>query len=190
MGCDKAMLRFGPETLLELALRKAKQVTPGVHIVGPRSAYASYGEVVEDIHPNCGPLSGIHAALRTTATDLNLILSVDMPFLEPGFLRWLLEKARSGKDLAVVPEALGGIQPLCAVYRRPLLAVAEQALQSGDYKLGHLFALVPTGYVAEQEILNAGFSPELFRNLNTPEEFNAAIQQVQSSNLVTRKRTA
>ncbi len=34
---------------------------------------------------DCGPLGGIHAALRATETDLNLILSVDMPLMTRNF---------------------------------------------------------------------------------------------------------
>ncbi len=62
-------------------------------IVGSRERYAAFGEVVEDVYADCGPLAGIHAALRATQTDLNLILSVDMPLMTAKFLAWLLEQA-------------------------------------------------------------------------------------------------
>ena len=77
------------------------------------------------------------------------MLSVDMPLMSPDFLAWLLQQARASSELMVVPDALGGLQPLCAVYRRALRAVAEQALKSGDYKIGHLFSLAPTRYISE-----------------------------------------
>ena len=99
-------------------------------IVGPRERYAAFGEVVEDVYPDCGPLSGIHAALRATSTDLNLILSVDMPLMSAQVSGWLVEQARATDALVVVPDALGGLQPLCAVYRREVCAPAEQVLQS------------------------------------------------------------
>jgi molybdopterin-guanine dinucleotide biosynthesis protein A len=77
----------------------------------------------------------------------------------------------------VVPEALGGLQPLAAVYRCPLRAVAEQALKSGDYKIDHLFPLAPTRYISEAEIRAAGFLPMVFRNLNTSEEYQDLVQE-------------
>jgi len=105
------------------------------------------------------------------------MLAVDTPSIGPGFLAWLLQQARASGEFAVVPEALGGLQPLTAIYHRPLRVMAEQALKSGDYKIGHLFSLVPTRHISEAEIRAAGFSPMLFRNVNTVEEYEDLVQQ-------------
>jgi len=177
MGTDKALLPLGQQTMLERALHTASRVANSVFIVGPRERYARYGNVVEDVFPDCGPLGGIHAALCITQTELNLMLSVDTPLMGPDFLAWLLEQARASSALIVVPEALGGLQPLAAVYRRPLRAVAEQALKRGDYKIDHLFPLAPTRYISEAEIRAAAFSPLVFRNVNTSEEYEDLVQK-------------
>ncbi|MGA3314914.1 MAG: molybdenum cofactor guanylyltransferase [Candidatus Korobacteraceae bacterium] len=177
MGSDKALLTVGNQTLLERALHTAAAVANTVFIAGPRDRYAQYGDVVEDVFPDCGPLGGIHAALCITQTELNLMLAVDTPSIGPDFLAWLLQQARASGELAVVPEALGGLQPLTAIYHRPLRVMAEQALKSGDYKIGHLFSLVPTRHISEAEIRAAGFSPMLFRNVNTVEEYEDLVQQ-------------
>jgi molybdenum cofactor guanylyltransferase len=179
MGTDKALLSVGQQTLLERALHTAAAVARTVLIVGPHDRYAPYGDVVEDIFPDCGPLGGIHAALCMTQTDLNLMLSVDTPLMTSDFLIWLLEQARASRELIVVPEALGGLQPLAAVYHRPLRAVAEHALKSGDYKIDHLFPLVPTRYISDAEIRAAGFSPTVFRNVNTFGEYEDLVQQAE-----------
>lgn len=176
MGTDKALLSLGGLTLLERALQTAARVAGTVFIAGSRDRYGRFGSVVEDIYPDCGPLGGIHSALCSTQTDLNIMLSVDTPLIAPEFLTWLLQKARTGKELIVVPEALGGTQPLAAIYRRPLRAVVEQALRNGDYKVGHLFPLAPTRYISEAEISAAGFSPMIFRNVNTSGEYEDLIK--------------
>jgi molybdenum cofactor guanylyltransferase len=177
MGSDKALLNLGRQTLLGRALHTAAAVASTVCIVGPRDRYAQYGDVVEDIFPDCGPLGGIHGALCMTKTKLNLMLSVDTPSVGPDFLAWLLDQARASTELIVVPEALGGLQPLAAVYDRSLRVVAEQSLKNGDYKIDHLFSLAPTRYISEAEIGAAGFSPTLFRNVNTLQEYEDLIQQ-------------
>jgi molybdenum cofactor guanylyltransferase len=177
MGSDKALLVVGSQTLLERAVHTAAAVANTVFIAGPRDRYAQYGDVVEDVFPDCGPLGGIHAALCITKTELNLMLAVDTPSVGPDFLAWLLQRARAGSELVVVPEALGGLQPLAAVYHRSVLDVAEQALRRGDYKIGHLFSLAPTRYISETEIRAAGFSPMLFRNVNTLEEYEDLVQK-------------
>jgi len=173
MGSDKALLSIGGQTLLERALQTAAAVAERIAIVGPRERYARFGEVIEDAYADCGPLAGIHAALGATTTDLNLMLSVDMPLMTASFLGWLLQMAKAAEELIVVPDAMGGPQPLCAVYRRQVCGIAEQALQKGDYKIGMLFALMPTRYLSEQEIVANGFSTTIFSNVNTRDEFEA-----------------
>jgi molybdenum cofactor guanylyltransferase len=177
MGADKALLPFRGETLLARALATAGAVAGKVVIVGPRERYATCGDVVEDLYTGCGPLAGIHAALCATQTDLNLVLSVDMPLMSAEFLQWLVNQARDKSDLIVVPDALGGQQPLCAIYHRAVRAVAEQALKESDYKIGHLFSRVPTRCISEGEIHAAGFLPEIFRNLNTAAEYEALVRE-------------
>ena len=53
-----------------------------------------------------------------TRTELNLIIAVDMPFLQPDFLSYLVAQARQTAAVVVVPGAGGRLQPLCAIYRR------------------------------------------------------------------------
>ena len=171
MGSDKALLSFGDQTLLQRSLKTASALAPTVCIVGSTDRYQPFGDVIEDIYPGCGPLGGIHAALAATRTELNLILSVDMPLMSAEFLGWLVQEAMTTQHVIIVPQAAGGYQPLCATYRRGAAAAAEQALKAGDYKVDHLFSRVPTRIITEQEIVAAGFSPEIFRNINTPEEY-------------------
>src|SRR5215831_2073597 len=178
MGSDKALLPMGGMNLLQIALAKAREVSPWTIIVGGRHRYASYGDVIEDIFPGCGPLSGIHAALSTTRSELNLILSVDMPLMSADFLRWLLHAAAAGDELAIVPAAQGRSQPLCSVFRRSAIAQVEHALHRGEYKVDRLFASLPTRVVAEPDWRAAGFLPEIFRNVNTPEDYEVVLNQL------------
>ena len=170
MGSDKAFLRLGDETLLSLALKAASAVTGDVRIVGDGQKFAAFGRVVEDVYRGQGPLGGIHAALSSSETELNLVLAVDLPFLEQEFLEYLLSRARESGAVVTVPRAGGGLHPLCAAYRRGFAEVAEQSLRGGKNKIDSLFSTVGTRVIEEEELVRAGFSAEMFRNLNTPEE--------------------
>jgi molybdopterin-guanine dinucleotide biosynthesis protein A len=178
MGTDKAFVLLGgrnSDTLLARALEVARAVTSEVRIVGDPAKFAAFAPVVEDIFRDCGPLGGIHAALRSSATDLNLILAVDVPFVSPALLQFLIERARGSTSATVtLAQAGGGWQPLCAVYRRAFADVAEKALQAGSYKIDTLFAAPSTKLITAEDLSNAGFSPEMFRNLNTPKELAEA----------------
>jgi molybdopterin-guanine dinucleotide biosynthesis protein A len=174
MGSDKAFLRFGDETFLSRALKVAGVVAEEVRIVGDSKKFAAFGQVVEDVYRERGPLGGIHAALSSSATDLNLVLAVDLPFVDSKFLEYLLLRARDSGAIVTVPRAGGGLHPLCGVYQRGLVGVAEQSLRDGKNKIDSLFGRVVTCVIEEDELMRAGFSVAMFRNLNTPEELEQA----------------
>ena len=184
MGSDKALLPIGEVNLLQLTLARAREAAPKTVIVGSRERYAQYGDVIADLIPGCGPLSGIHAALSTTQSELNLLLSVDMPLMSPDFLHWLLQMAAACDELAVVPEAEGRTQPLCSVFRRQALGEVECALRTGEYKVDRLFTVLPTRLISEIDWRAAGFPPDIFRNVNTPEEYAAVVDMLEESHKI------
>jgi molybdenum cofactor guanylyltransferase len=177
MGVDKAFVQLEGCTLLAHALALAKSVSSDVRIVGSPQKFAAFGEVVEDEFPQHGPLAGIHAALRASSSELNLMLAVDMPFVEVPFLEYLFqEAARHESGMVTIPRATGAWQTLCAVYRKPFADLAEQALRQGKNKIDPLFRDIEMRIVEEHELTRQNFSPEMFRNLNTLEELKQACK--------------
>jgi molybdopterin-guanine dinucleotide biosynthesis protein A len=175
MGADKAFVDFEGRTLLARALGVARELCDDVRIVGSSAKFSEYGPVVEDVFRECGPLGGIHAALRASSNEINLMLAVDMPFVSRSLLRYLVAQARSAAGVhAVVPRCGGKLQPLCAVYRGEFCGPAEAALRAGRNKIGLLLEGVTTRMIEEDELQSGGFACELFRNLNTPGELERA----------------
>ena len=195
MGRDKALLSISGRALLTIALDQLRALhlspegTP--RIAGSRPDLAVHAPIVEDIHPGCGPLSGIEAALAVSCVPLNLFVPVDLPFLPPEFLGWMLLRAAATGALVTYPRVNGVAQPLCAVYHRDLLAPITRALAGGEYKVVLVLAAAaweiagPAGYsqaidTFDLESLAAAY-PELpafspaplyrwFQNCNTPED--------------------
>jgi molybdopterin-guanine dinucleotide biosynthesis protein A len=177
MGADKAFVQLEGRTLLAHALALSKSVTSDVRIVGSPEKFAGFGEVVEDEFPQHGPLAGIHAALRASSSELNLMLAVDMPFVEVPFLEYLFQEAARHEGVMVtIPRAAGAWQTLCAVYRKPFADLAEQALRQGKNKIDPLFREITIRILDGPELTSRQFSPNMFRNLNTPEELEKATQ--------------
>ena len=186
MGADKAFLAFDGQTLLERALAVLAAVCDKVIIVGEPAKFAEYATfksaksapakpetsnqepVVADIFPGCGPLAGIHAALTHSTAKLNLMLAVDMPFVSKELLAFLLAAAGEGGAVITVPRTSKGLQPLCAVYRREFLTVAEHALRAGRYKIDAAFSGVSIHEIDVAELAAAGFTERCFFNVNTP----------------------
>jgi molybdopterin-guanine dinucleotide biosynthesis protein A len=174
MGTDKAFVEYEGRTLLARALDLARSIATDVRIVGSKEKFAVFAPVVEDVFRDCGPLGGIHAALQASQTELNLMLAIDMPFVSRTFLQHLISQARDTPEAAaIVPRGDGVWQPLCAVYRRGFAGVAENALRAGQNRIDRLFDKVRTRVIEQEELQLSGFSPAIFRNLNTPEELEA-----------------
>jgi molybdopterin-guanine dinucleotide biosynthesis protein A len=174
MGEDKAFLRLGDETLLSRALNLARSLTPNVRIVGETAKFSKLGPVVEDLYPERGPLGGIHAALLSTPTALNLIMAIDTPFIETRFLEFLISEARCSGAMVTVPRSEAHIHSLCAVYRKEFSAMAEQSLILGQNRIDVLFSSVKTRVIEDVDLQRLGFSVEMFHNLNTREEWREA----------------
>jgi len=184
MGSDKALLSWAGETLIQRTLAIARQACGQVCICGSRELYGKFGEVVEDAEPGRGPLSGIQAALHATETELNLILSVDLPLMTTEFLVWLLQQARSGEQRITAPEAQGRLQPLCAVYNRDVLELVDDALAKDDLKVTRLFARTPTRVITESELRAAGFDPAIFSNVNTSEDYKTLLETISARSVI------
>lgn len=178
MGRDKAFVEFQGQTLLARALEVTRSVTDNVWIVGEAAKFHEFAPVVEDVFRECGPLGGIHAALRASLSELNLMLAVDVPFVSPELLRFLTARARESRARVTLPRLGEGWQPLCAVYRREFADVAEAALHAGRYRIDALFEAGTTRVIGEEDLAAAGFSAASFRNLNTPEELAEATEKV------------
>lgn len=174
MGENKAFINFRGQTLLERARTALSAACGSVTIVGDPEPFASCGQVISDIFPGCGPLAGIHAALKHSSAKVNLMLAVDMPFVSSDLLKFLLEAATESNAMVTVPRTSRGLQPLCAVYRRAFAPIAEQAIRVGRYKIDAAFAGVPIHVIDETQLAAAGFSEKDFFNVNTPDDYRAA----------------
>lgn len=174
MGADKAFLDWHGRPLIEHALTLACGVAESVRIVGSRKKFGTDKDVIEDAFPGCGPLAGIHAGLAASASELNLILAVDMPFVEPRFLEYLATEARAGSAIVTLPRVAGRWQPLCAIYRRAFLAPAETALRVGRNKIDALFPDLTLRILGESELQNLAFDPAMFDNLNSQQDLERA----------------
>jgi molybdopterin-guanine dinucleotide biosynthesis protein A len=186
MGQDKALLQLAGRSMLDRALDKLRTLplAASPRIAGAaRSELSSHAGVVADLHPGCGPLSGIEAALAVSTRPLNVFLPVDTPLLPAQFLRWMLLRAEITGALATVPRINGWPQPLCAVYHQSLLGHIGAALLAGDHKVMPAVAAAAGGRAGSIDVFDVelvastdpdfpAFSPlpphRWFHNCNAP----------------------
>ena len=171
MRRDKALLRWGDSTLLDHALARLREVCPDVRILcGPEPRYADRGVPAHvDAVADAGALGGVYTGLLRTEWPYGLFLGVDIPFATVPLLRRLLELA-AGHD-AVVPVSRGGPEPLCAVYAKACLEPIRRRMESDDFKMTCFWPDVRVREVGQEELAAFGDVDRLFRNVNSPEDY-------------------
>ena len=176
MGTDKALLELAGRPLIEHMLELAGSVCSQVCVVGEPGKFSRWAPVIHDQYAGQGPLAGIQAALTHSETNMNLILGVDLPFLEAAFLSYLISQSRTSGGVVTVPVADGFAQTLCAVYRREFAELAGRALRRGQNKVDAIFPQTSVRQLFDEELAKAGFGPGMFRNVNTPEDWQQALR--------------
>lgn len=168
MGQDKAFLQVDGRMMIDHAILQAHSAADEIFIVGPKEKFGAFGRIVKDIFEDCGPLGGLHAALSRSRTNLSVVLAVDTPFIAVEFLKLLVDEAKASRKTVTVARAGGGLQPLCAVYAKDFLPIAEASLEAKKYKIDPLFPKDNTHIVDLAQ--HPEFDPAMFQNINSPED--------------------
>lgn len=182
MGRDKALLELGGQPLVMRMVEKLRGVAGEVYLVGSPERYAHLRlPVLADAVAGRGPVGGIAAALRATESDWNVMVACDLPYLETRFLEFLLKLALDGADSdAVVPRIGERWEPLCAAYHRRALPAFEQVLAGEDYRIARAFESLRVRAVGEEELNRFAFSERMFKNMNSPEEYEVARKALEA----------
>jgi len=105
------------------------------------------------------------------------MLAVDMPLISAELLTFSLHGGRKQQRHRHRCPHEQSLQPLCAIYRRDFLPVAERALRAGKYKIDAAFAGVSVRVIDAGELAAAGFSERSFFNVNTPQDLKKALKE-------------
>jgi molybdopterin-guanine dinucleotide biosynthesis protein A len=177
MGGPKAALVLAGETLLERQIRLLRAEFRPLAVVGYAGEHAAPGmSVLEDEFRGRGPLAGIYTGLCHARSEFNLFVACDLPFLDRRLCDFLRRRALESEADVTVPESPGGrLQPLCAIYRRRLRGVVGAQLAAGRNKVDAFFPRVRTEKIPWAEIASRGFSPRIFDNMNTREDYQQAV---------------
>ena len=172
MGTSKAELMYEGKTFLQHMIHKA-------HALGIEkcyiSGYTSQQEDVQtvwDIYPDRGPLSGIHATMRTMTTPYCLVLPVDAPKLPVEILDGLLRRhEETGSNKVLIWEHGVRQEPLIAVYPTAMAGAIEELIR--DHAAPVFRAIDTWGF----ESFRMEMEQEQIININTPELYKKLLGQ-------------
>jgi len=170
MGQPKAEICIRGTPILEQLLSQLRWSGPTMLVTAPGRqrppGWMRFDCEVVDPVAGEGPLRGLFTALQNAGTELSVVLSVDMPLVERGQLRWLVSAMRHR------PRALGlmlrhvVLEPFPSIYRRTAIDVVQRRLQSDRKSLASL-AEEPGFETVEAP---TQWDASVWLNLNTPED--------------------
>ena len=172
-GADKGLLLLHGMPLAEHALRRLRGQAAHWLINANRNLdrYRGLGVALcSDAEPGDfhGPLAGIASALRVCHTPWLLCVPCDAPHLPSNLAERLLAGAQAAQAPGAIALSAGLRQPVFCLLRRELLGSLQQALASGERKVGRWAAAVGCVEVDFPD-------PAAFLNINAPAEL-AALQ--------------
>jgi len=175
MGRSKSALELDGAPMLVRTARLVEDVSGSVTVVGALNDSAAFGlTAIADDWPGAGPLGGIATALRVSSAPWNLIVACDLPYLTKPWLEFLTARALASQADAVVPTTTRGAEPLCAVYHHRCEPAIRAALERGVRKVTDALADVLVELIDPFEWKAFDSEGLLFKNMNTPEDYEEA----------------
>jgi molybdopterin-guanine dinucleotide biosynthesis protein A len=140
MGRDKAFV--APDDGGPVLAERCRRALAGagaaavLAVGGDAPALAALGFApVPDSAPGSGPLGGVVDGLEAAGTELTVVLSCDLPAIESGTVRTLVDALAAGDADAVLPVSDGRWDVLVGAYRRRARAVLAEAFAGGERSL-------------------------------------------------------
>ena len=166
MGFDKGMAELNGKKMAEWVVAALQSVCSHILIVSNTDNYNKLDyPVYEDIYKNTGPLGGIYTGLTYSATEYNLVVACDMPFITPNIFNLLLSFADTYS--IVVPSVNGRFEPLCAFYHKQTCHKMNNLLLQKTWKMQQVIRQFD---YKEIKLENTQTELSVFANINTPEE--------------------
>jgi len=162
MSTDKALLLFKGKPFLSHVIEALMPMADEILIVSDNKKHEKFNfKRVSDTMIDAGPLSGLHAGLKHSNTELNIVLSCDVPLIQTSVLEIILANNTDENDVIQIEEE-GKSHPLIALYKKRVTPHLLVALQKGERKLSK--ALIGLN-VKSISISKSHY--EALRNINT-----------------------
>ncbi len=175
MGVEKGLMLFDGKSLVQRALETLSVVADEVFISANNPYYNQFSKpVIPDIVQGIGPMGGIYSCLVQSATDYNIFLSCDTPFVLSDLLLYLMREIDG--HICVVPvHDDEKVEPLCGIYSKKCADAFSEFIRKGNYKMMDVLKAVDYHPVRVDESLSF-YNPHLFFNINTPTDCTRAMQ--------------
>jgi molybdopterin-guanine dinucleotide biosynthesis protein A len=183
MGTDKSLLMLSGKSLIERAISLCENYFGRILISTNDSASYEFTklECLSDIHPNFGPISGIHSGLVSSWTKKIFVYSADLIFSDERLLEAIIEYSSEKQIILPIVDEIP--QYTFGIYSESVLPEIEKMiLESADYKPTprQLLKKVEAEFIDFNKCIY--FEREKFINLNMPADYERAKQIFEKRN--------
>ncbi len=138
MGSEKGNIRIGNSFLYQYPLAVLEGLCDEILISTCNDGlFQERHRTVCDEVSGIGPLGGIFSCLKQSSSELNLVLSYDMPMVNQSLFRMLIGESK-GYDMILPAMQEHRPEPTCGIYSKNLTGLMEEMISEKDFALNHL----------------------------------------------------
>jgi molybdopterin-guanine dinucleotide biosynthesis protein A len=191
MGRNKSLLKVGDTTVIERVRDLLKSIFQDVILItNDPEEYKFLGlTMFEDVYKHRGPLAGIHSGLVHSSTDVNYIISCDIPFMTQEMIKYLVDYKTDKK--VTIAKAVGFIQQLAGKYSKACVSEAEEMLKEqikaerrDDIQRKRRCNVLKLVDRVGAEIIDAEklpfYNEDLYFNMNKTEDYELLLNKLQA----------
>ncbi len=172
MGIDKSMLNYHGKSQKE-HLKDLLEST-GMNVFFSVEKPSEKEDEIHDTFVNLGPFGGICSAFQKDPNSAWLVLATDVPFVDEKLIALLLQRRNSSKiATAIKGKGKQFVEPLITIYEPKSYPKLLSYLAQG-YSC-------PRKVLINSEVEIIEIEDDLIQNINTPEEFELAKQEIKNS---------
>lgn len=165
MRSDKGLMELGDKPFVQYIIDAVKPAVSDLIIVSNNKEYDRFGfKRREDLITDVGPLGGIHSGLVHSNTQINLVVSCDVPMITKNVIDLLISNYDDNYEV-IQTKSDHKTMPLVAIYHKTSSLKIEKWLSNNNRRVRDFVASVKLKTVT----LNKNIASQL-RNINTPEQ--------------------
>lgn len=167
MQSEKGLVLYQDKPFIEHIIDAVLPISSNIQLITNTNEYdyLNYRKI-KDIIIDKGSLGGIYSALANSDSEINLILSCDIPLISTEILLELIAKHNTNFDVTVF-EDKESLHPLIGIYSKQIVAILKQSIDENDLKMMRFLSKVKT-----QRILVDYVKSQFFKNINSLAELN------------------
>lgn len=180
MGFDKQFLMINNKRLIDNLSKKLRKIFDEIIVVTNKSEYylGFSDKVIEDIIVGKGPLSGIHAGLKSASSRYVYFLACDMPNINLDYIEYMKYKLAEKNAMACITKYGNWIEPFNAFYSKEMVEYIEKHLMEDKRSVNSLLRKLPVCYIEEYDARRYSPNWNMFLNLNTKEELEDYLKTI------------